>query len=321
MKHGSLFFALNMEQGKAPARIQILPSGVLVEGRDGRSWINPDPAAVVAESNADLPRHVIDENHATDLKATRGEDAPAYGWFFNLTVNEAGEIWADAEWTERGRAAVESLEYRFISPVFDFDPQGKIISIKRAALTNAPNLRLEALNQENPSAGREENHMKGILAALGLADTATEQDAVAAIASLKTAQNAQKPVDLTLYAPRADLQAMETRALNAEGSLKKIQDDDLKTKGAAAVDKAIADRKIAPASKNEYLALCSTQDGLDKFNAIVAASPEIIQARAVTAAVTTTESQTAFNAEEAAFAKNAGYTPEQWAELKKKENK
>jgi phage I-like protein len=318
MKHGSLFFALNMEQGKAPTRIQILPSGVVVQGRDGRSWTNPDPATVVAASNADLPRHVIDENHATDLKAPRGEDAPAYGWFFNLSLNETGETWADVEWTDRGRAAVESLEYRYISPVFDFDPQGRIIRVKRAALSNAPNLRLEALNSEDPSSGREEKNMKGILAVLGLADTATEQDAIAAIATLKTAQNAQKPVDLTLYAPRADLQAMETRALNAEGSLKKIQDDGIKAKGLEAVEKAIADRKIAPASKNEYLALCSTQEGLDKFTAIIAVSPEIIPAKPAVPSETPPESQTALNAEEVAYAKAAGYTAEEWKKMKEK---
>jgi phage I-like protein len=320
MKHDSLFFALNMEQGEAPSRIQVLPAGNVVQGRDGRAWTNPDPAAVVAASNADLPRHVIDENHATDLKAPRGEDAPAYGWFFNLALNESGETWADVEWTDRGRAAVEALEYRYISPVFDFDSQGRIIRVKRAALSNAPNLRLEALNSEYPSSGREEKNMKGILAALGLADTATEQDAIAAIASLKTAQNAQKPVDLTLYAPRADLQAMETRALNAEGSLKKIKDDDIQAKGLAAVEKAIADRKIAPASKNEYLALCSTQEGIDKFAAIVAVSPEIVPAKS-TVPETPPAAQTALNAEEAAFAKSAGYTAEQWADMKKKETR
>lgn len=318
MKHGSLFFALNMEQGHAPTRIQILPSSVVVQGRDGRSWTNPDPATVVAASNADLPRHVIDENHATDLKAPRGEDAPAYGWFFNLSLNETGETWADVEWTDRGRAAVESLEYRYISPVFDFDPQGRIIRIKRAALSNAPNLRLEALNSEDPSSGREEKNMKGILAVLGLAETATEQDVIAAIAVLKTAQNAQKPVDLTLYAPRADLQAMETRALNAEGSLKKIQDDGIKAKGLEAVEKAIADRKIAPASKNEYLALCSTQEGLDKFTAIIAVSPEIIPAKPVVPAETPPGSQTALNAEEVAYAQAAGYSADEWKKMKEK---
>ncbi|WP_020613110.1 phage protease [Sediminispirochaeta bajacaliforniensis] len=323
MKHGSLFFALNIEQGKAPQRIQLLPAGNEIKGRDGRRWTNPNPEAVVTASNADLPRLVIDVNHATDYKAPKGEEAPAMGWFFSLSVNALGETWADVEWNSWGRSSVEGLLYRYISPVFEYDENGQITKIIRAALTNVPNLRLEALNSEMPPTGREEKSMKEILAALGLAETATEQDAVQTISVLKTANNAQangnataQGVDLTKYAPRADLNQMEQRALNAEKRLKDIEDFQQKEKATAAVDKAIADRKISPASKKEYLALCSTQSGLDSFTRIMEKTPAIISKAPQVPDDTPPEGETALNAEEVSVSKSAGYSPEEWKKIK-----
>ena len=50
---------------------------------------------------------------------------------------------------------------------------------------------------------------KELCAALGLAESATENEAIAAVAALKTQLNSAKTVDLTAYAPRADLTQME----------------------------------------------------------------------------------------------------------------
>ena len=50
---------------------------------------------------------------------------------------------------------------------------------------------------------------KELCAALGLAESATENEAIAAVAALKTQINSAKAVDLTAYAPRADLTQME----------------------------------------------------------------------------------------------------------------
>ena len=323
MEQGSLFFALNMEAGHAPSRIQLMPVGPEIVGRDGRRWLLDDPAAVVAATNTDMPQHVIDTNHATDLKGSRGEESPAMGWFSNVSLNESGEIWADVQWRDWGRSQVEGLAYRYISPVFEFDSERRITKIKRAALTNMPNLRLEALNNENPPMGREEKNMKEILAALGLKEAATEDEAVRAISTMKTALNAQqssggteKGVDLTLYAPRADLQQMESRALNAEQKLQDIKESQLKEKAKTAVEKAITDRKIAPASKEEYLALCATESGLESFNKIIEKAPSIIPEGPQTPEGSPPAGQTALNAEEASVAKAAGYTKEEWKKLK-----
>jgi len=329
METGSLFLSLNFE-GEIPSRITLVPPDKKIKGRDGREWKNPNPKQVALNSAARLSLLPIDENHATDLAAPKGGPAPAFGWMRNLRADESGAICADVEWTERGREALAKKEYRFISPVFMHDEKGEINCILRAALTNSPNLQLPALNSEQRSEeGPGENiiketimYLKALCAALGLPETATEADALAAAKALnaaKTAASAQTDasrVDLTAYAPRADLNAMEARALTAEKQLADLNAARLKKDAEAAVDEAIKNRKIAPASRAEYLSLCSTQAGLESFRKIAAVSPAIISTEAQVPDGAPPASGTALNADESGIAKAIGCTEEEYKKLK-----
>ena len=319
MESGSLFLPLENRQGEIPKRIQLLPPGPNITGRDGRTWIMKDGGAVAAASNAWLPAHSIDENHAVDHKAPRGESSPAFGWFSNVSVEANGSVWADVEWTKRGAEAVANLEYRYISPVILHNEKGEVTSVLRAALSNSPNLDIKSLNSESPENPAKENrNMDKILAALGLPGTATEDEAAAAIAGLKTGLNAAttQTVDLAAYAPRADLAAMESRAVTAENRLAELNAAKFRTEVETVIDRAIKDRKIAPASKDQYLSLCSTADQLENLKKVFAASPAVIGEGTQAPAGTPPGSQAALNAEETALAAAAGYSPEEWKKLK-----
>jgi len=321
---GSLFLSLNFEK-EIPEKIMLVPSGATVKGRDNREWKNPDPKLVALNSNTRLSALPIDENHSTDLSAPKGGASPAFGWMKNICADESGALWADVDWTERGRNALAKKEYRFISPVFLHNEKGEINCILRAALTNSPNLNLPALNSEQlENMNTEVSMNKALLAALGLPETATEADALAAIKSLNAAKTAAAPqtdktvVDLAAYAPRADLNAMEERALAAEKQLAELNAAQLKKDAEAAVDEAVKNRKIAPASKQEYLALCATKEGLESFKKIVAASPAIIgtETQAPEGTPPTGGTGVSLNAEETALAKAMGYTAEEYQKFK-----
>jgi phage I-like protein len=161
---------------------------------------------------------------------------------------------------------------------------------------------------------------KAICAALGLPETATEAEALAAVAALKTSLNAAqaKPqtVDLTAYAPRADVNAMEARAVAAENQLSELNAVELKRETEAAVDQAIKDRKIAPASREQYVAMCATKDGLEGFKKTMAVSPAVFDEAPQVPAGAPPSSQTSLNAEETAMAKSLGYSEEEWKKLK-----
>jgi phage I-like protein len=324
METGSLFLSLNVEGEKIPERIMLVPSGKVVKGHDSREWKNPDSKMLALNSNTRLPMLPIDENHSTDLSAPKGGSSPAFGWMKNLCADASGSLWADVEWTERGREALSKKDYRFISPVFSHNEKGEINCILRAALTNSPNLDLPALNSERLENIKttEVSMNKELLAVLGLPETATDAEALAAVKSLNAAKTAavtqtdKTAVDLAAYAPRADLNAMEERAVAAEKQIAELNAAQLKKDAETAVDEAIKNRKIAPASKEEYLALCATKEGLEKVKNIFTNNPVIIGTEPQAPESAPPGSQVSLNSEEAAFAKAAGKTPEEWAKLK-----
>ncbi len=97
-------------------------------------------------ANSELPLHV-DYEHASEVRAPKGEEAPAAGWIDKLEVRD-GRIWAHVDWTPRASAMIAEREYRFISPTFWFDSNTlRIVGLVSVALTNRPNLTMTALNR------------------------------------------------------------------------------------------------------------------------------------------------------------------------------
>lgn len=143
--------ASQVVNGKAPDWIELIPAGPNVLGRDGRKWLFDELAAQLITSvfihrAIDLP---IDWEHATQQRAPHGEAAPAAGWINALQMRN-GSLWGKISWTERGKSQVEAREYRYISPVFDYEPESsRIVTLVSAGLTNKPNLQLTALNHEH----------------------------------------------------------------------------------------------------------------------------------------------------------------------------
>ncbi len=134
--------------GAAPEWVELLPAGERIIGRDGRNWI-ANPSGVLAAFQADTKTLPIDYEHATEIKGSKGEAAPAVAWIVELEVRAGGSVWGRVYWNEEGRQAVESRKYRYLSPVFTFSKSGVIQCLLSAGLTNMPNLQLTALNHAN----------------------------------------------------------------------------------------------------------------------------------------------------------------------------
>jgi phage I-like protein len=323
MKH--LFKAINIElvNGRAPEWVQLLPPGPLIIGRDGRHWfLGPEEMASVLHHFAgDTLELVVDREHASEIKAPKGEEAPAAGWITEL-ADRNGELWGRMEWTERGRKQVEAKEYRYLSPVFNYRKDLRIHSFESAGLTNKPNLHLTALNRQGET--MEDDAMrKALCQMLGLPETATDQEIQNAVAKVKSdlgtatnramskdllsalglaedagvdaatakakelsASDASKALnmqgqgevlDLTKLVPRTDLEMALNRAETAEKAIKERDAKELDAKIELAVNTAIRDGKIAPASKDYYLAMCRKEDGLKAFEDFAKAAPQVIE--------------------------------------------
>lgn len=299
-----------------PEWVEVLPPGPTVTGRDGRTW-SYDPAEVLAATKAhtagaDLP---FDYVHATELKAPQGEDAPASGWAREYRINERGAIEARVEWTAKARNAIAEREYRYISPVFTYDDDGRIHRFSSFGLVNKPNLLTKALNAEQPTTENIPMLAAAIRAALGLPETATEDEAVAAIKALKeakeTALNSEKAPSLQLYVPRGDYNALEQRARNAEQQLKQREEDELKTAINTEIDAALKAGKITPATKAYHLAACQEEGGLERFREFVKAAPSVT-ATVVPEGKVDEQNKTALNAEQQQAARMFGMTDAQY---------
>lgn len=271
--------ALNVElpDGEVPEWVELLPAGEIVAGRDGRTWRNSNPQGVVEQyiaRNVDL---VIDWEHASEHRAPNGQDAPAAGWVKELAVRD-GAVWGRVEWTERAGAQLQRKEYRYISPVFLYTSDGnQIFRLSSAGLTNQPNLALKALNQQTHQ--EEFPVWKELLKRLGLPEDATEEQAITALNQvqddLKTAKNREATPSLDKYVPRADFDQAQQRAANAEQTLnnlkKEREDEAIET----AINQALEDGKIAPATVDYHKAQCRTEGGLERFKTFVESAPAI----------------------------------------------
>uniref|UniRef100_A0A7C1NYP6 Mu-like prophage I protein n=1 Tax=Agrobacterium albertimagni TaxID=147266 RepID=A0A7C1NYP6_9HYPH len=181
----ALLIAIHAADATAPEWLHMLPAGQF-SGMDGRGpYLAPDLEALIAIFNSEGRKLPVDENHAIDLAAKAGNPAPARGWIVELQAREDG-LWGRVEWTEEGQRLVVGKAYGYLSPVFLHTPQKpyRIGKVLRVALTNDPNLNfLTALHQ------REESEMlEQLRKALGLPETATEADVLAAVASAHQAQ-------------------------------------------------------------------------------------------------------------------------------------
>lgn len=288
----------------APLVIELIPApdaAGRVTGRDGRSWLFDEQARVELRRQFDTRGIdiVIDRDHASELRAPHGDEAPAAGWIRDLEIRADGSVWGIVEWTPRGADQVRNREWRYASPVFDFEPAtNRIARLVSVGLVNKPNLRMSALNKEEP-------RMKIstlIAAALALpADTATEADVVAAIDRLKadvtTARNAEQTPSLEKFVPRSDYDAVLTRAANAETKIKEAETAAHTAAVNAALDAASKAGKITPASIDYHRASCSDAAGLERFRAFVGAAP-VIAPDAVASAGAAKNTTTALNADE-----------------------
>ncbi|MBY0572057.1 MAG: phage protease, partial [Undibacterium sp.] len=210
--------------GAAGTPIQLLPAGSF-QAEDGRpldsgTWklTAALAAKVIAFADASKNRLVIDYEHQTINAESNGQPAPAAGWFKQMAWREGEGLFAlDVEWTDKAKAMIAAKEYRYLSPVFSYNPKsGEVQRILHVALVNTPALdgmqevALKKLSgNQQPDEDSMNPTLKLLLAALGLPETTTEASALLSVTALKTAseQIVAKDAELATLKAKADLVA------------------------------------------------------------------------------------------------------------------
>lgn len=133
----ALLQSMTLPDDKVAEWVHLLPSGTIatVDGRGPYSVANA--AEVIAASFLDRKKLPIDENHAIDLAAPRGEASPARGYVVELQARTDG-IWGRVDWTPTGKALMEDRAYVGISPAILHDAKGQVLRILSASLVNRP---------------------------------------------------------------------------------------------------------------------------------------------------------------------------------------
>lgn len=207
----------------------------------------------------------IDYEHQILYSEKNGQPAPASGWVDprSLEFREDG-LYGTVAWTAKARAAIEDgpngepPEYRYLSPVFPYDANGVPLDLLHLALTNTPAIdegaaqlaaARMAITHDAPDDVQEIDTVKReqLIATLGLATDATDEQIDTAIAALKAA--------------KADAEAFRT-ALGAK--------DDAKPAEAVAALKASS--AAAPVDMTQFVPVAVYQETTQQLAALKANS-------------------------------------------------
>lgn len=199
----------------AGTEIQLFPAGPF-RARDGRphgvdAWVMDAQAAarLIHQAGQRRTPFVIDYEHQTLTAETSGQPAPAAGWFVHLEWREGDGLYAvDVEWTARAKAMIEADEYRYLSPVFRFDPNtGEVRELLMAAVTNNPAIDgiadLAAARYLTTTSQEASDVDEKTLKLLGLAKDASEEQIQAAIEALRAKAGQADELQEALAAARA----------------------------------------------------------------------------------------------------------------------
>ena len=196
------------EDGSTQVKVQLSPFGefTLHDGgkRNGTVQHCSKAAFEALVANwkaAGSPDVLVDVDHAS----ARGGSTEAAAWCNSLEVDDNG-LQGVFNLTPKGLELVKNRSYRFVSPGWTLSPDGTPVSLCSVALTNRPNLPVKPVVNSGGTGGRDPddpNNTKGnpemediaeIAAALGLPETATKEDILAAAKAMRAreAQAAQE---------------------------------------------------------------------------------------------------------------------------------
>lgn len=321
---------------------RLIPAGEFDAPRGALSgegpWrLTPEGAARIIADNASRSTDIlIDFEHQALLTEQNGKPVPASGWIdprslvFRAEGPEPG-LYGAVRWTAPAVEMIERDQYRYLSPVFPYDAAtGEVLGLVHVALTNTPGIdepiraALSArrhvsipggsapeTTQETPEVNEL---LKKMLAALGLPETTSEADAVAALSALKTTADASTAQiaalksaapDLSKYVPkevfdetRAQLAALKAGADTAEVD--------------RLIEEGLADGRIAGQATADYL----RAQGLAALKSHLADAPNIAALKGIQTKGKAPEGEDKdkddLTAAELAVCKASGLTPEQY---------
>lgn len=122
--------------------VQIAPvgdfTGSAVDGSPVEEKLDVSSLQRLADKlNSSGEEVLCDVDHAS-ARAGVEKDTSSAGWFSKFIVDPMKGLIGKLKLTKRGRELVENREYRFLSPAFELDEDGKPVNMMSVSLTNMP---------------------------------------------------------------------------------------------------------------------------------------------------------------------------------------
>lgn len=297
----------------APEWIPILPAGELVLARDGRTFIPDHPSAIAAFASSGMSMP-LDWDHSLDSYGVAPGSSKAAAWIDKLEARD-GALWGHVEvWTAKGRESVESLEYRYISPVIYFDDDRRVVSIPRASLVNNPALLMPALCREE----NMQEHLNRLLAGLDLTPETCSEDRIQS--ALELFQRGKTGlISLETHVPVEQYEAVVGELAQAKATLETYQAAQHQERVARVIKDALNSGRLLP-SERQFFELQAAKD-LPSVETFLASRAPMGQSSSTKQPVHTNPSDPAsLSDEEKAVAKAGGITLNAFAAAKAARN-
>ena len=130
-----------ISEGDVIENVHISPIGVF-NGSDGEG--NPVPETIDRESLEALAEKLnagdevlFDADHQS-TRAGEGRSTRAAGWFSKFFVDPVKGLFGKLKLTKWGKELISGREYRYVSPTFGLDENGKPVELYSIAATNTP---------------------------------------------------------------------------------------------------------------------------------------------------------------------------------------
>lgn len=126
--------------------VMITPLGEFVgssqDGKPTKEIVDEDSVKMMEQQKEEI---LLDRDHSS-MRPVTDRDTSACGWISGLkaitNLGDMSGLYAIIKWTSEGIKLVQDRIYRFLSPVFQLDENGKAIKLVNVGLTNRPALKM-----------------------------------------------------------------------------------------------------------------------------------------------------------------------------------
>ena len=138
--------------------VMLTPLGEFVgstpDGKTTKEIIDEEAVTKMAMQTEEI---LLDKDHAS-MRPVEERNTEAMGWISGLkaitNLGSMNGLYGIIKWTGEGKKLAQERVYRFLSPVFQLDENGKAVKLINVALTNRPNLKMPPII--NSEAEKEE---------------------------------------------------------------------------------------------------------------------------------------------------------------------